>query len=288
MSPINFIAESVSMFHMPDIGLSELLDITLLCALIYYIMRWIRQTHAWALLKGIVIVVLVASVAYLFQLVTVIWVVQNALAMGIIALVILFQPELRKALEQLGRGVGTLSEHKTGIASHSIEEIANALLTMSSRKTGALICVERDVTLDDVAQTGIMIDAAITRQLIMNIFANNTPLHDGSMVIRHNRIHAAACILPLTSEDVDHELGTRHRAALGLSEVSDALVLVVSEETGSISAASSGKLARHLSEKKLRNLLNASLKNDNTRRKRRILRQLFTPSRRIKKDASES
>ena len=266
MNPFTFIQESLAMLHMPDIGFSEVLDIIILCALIYYIIRWIRQTHAWALLKGIVIVVLAALTAYLFDLVTVIWVVQNALAMGLIALVILFQPELRKALEQLGRGVGTLSDHKAGMVSQGIDEITNAIITMGAKKTGALICIERDVNLDDIAATGIPIDALCTRQLILNIFSTNTPLHDGAVIIRNNRIMAAACILPLTAEDVDHELGTRHRAALGLSEISDALVIVVSEETGAISAASAGKLARHLSENKLRKLLNAEMTEETKRR----------------------
>jgi len=259
---------------MPDIGPTELLDIIILCGIIYYILRWIRQTHAWALLKGIVIVVLIALVAFLFDLVTVIWVVQNALAMGLIALVILFQPELRKALEQLGRGVGagfsnfSAVEHtkKSGATSQSIDEIASAVITMASRRIGALICVERNVSLSDIAATGIPIDSAITRQLIMNIFAPLTPLHDGAMIISHNRVVSAACILPLTAEDIDHELGTRHRAALGVSEVSDALVIVVSEETGTVSAASTGKLERHLTEGKLRELLSAEIAEDTKRR----------------------
>ena len=268
MNPFTFVYESVALLHMPDIGLSEILDIIILSGLIYYIMRWIRQTHAWALLKGIVIVVLVALVAYIFDLVTVIWVVQNALAMGLIALVILFQPELRKALEQLGRGVGLsgLSENKKGNASYSIDEIVHAVITMATRRTGALICLERDVSLNDIANTGIPIDAFPTRQLIMNIFSDKTPLHDGAVIIRNNRIMAAACILPLTAEDVDHELGTRHRAALGVSEISDALIIVVSEETGTVSAASAGKLSRHLSEKQLRDLLGAEISEETKRR----------------------
>ena len=264
MNPFTFIQESIAMLHMPEIGFSEILDIIILCGIIYYVMRWIRQTHAWALLKGIVMVVLVALIAYLFDLVTVIWVVQNALAMGLIALVILFQPELRKALEQLGRGVGanlpSLSEHKRkGISQKTIDEIAGAAAVMSSQKIGALICLERDVILNDIEDTGIPVDAIVTRQLIMNIFTNRTPLHDGATIIRNNRIAASACILPLTAEDVGHDLGTRHRAALGVSEVSDVLVIVVSEETGTISAASGGKLVRNLSDKDLRKALSAEI-----------------------------
>ena len=258
---------------MPDIGLSEILDIAILCAVIYYILRWIRQTHAWALLKGIIIIAFMALVAFFFDLVTVIWVVQNALAMGIVALVILFQPELRKALEQLGRGVPGFSgmEHKSGMIESSIEEIESATMTMSNRRMGALICIERDVALDDIIHTGIPIDAIVTRQLIMNIFTSNTPLHDGAMVIRNNKIVAAACILPLTAEEIDHELGTRHRAALGVSEVSDTLVIVVSEETGTISVAESGKMARHLSESELHNLLHTEASNENGGSRKRLI-----------------
>jgi diadenylate cyclase len=257
--------ESLSMLHLPDIGLTEVLDIIILCGIIYYILRWIRQTRAWALLKGIVIVVLIAFVAYLFELVTVIWVVENALAMGLIALVILFQPELRKALEQLGRGVGaglsTFShqENKGAATSQSIDEITHAVVNMASRRVGALSCMERDVSLQEIADAGIPVDAAITRQLVLNVFAPMTPLHDGAMIIRGNRIVSAACILPLTAEDVDQELGTRHRAAIGLSEISDALVIVVSEETGTVSAASAGKLSRHLTEGELRELLSVGI-----------------------------
>lgn len=266
MNPFNFIYESVTLLHMPDIGISEILDIIVLCTLIYYIMRWIRQTHAWALLKGIVIIVLVALVAYIFELITVMWMLENALAMGLIALVILFQPELRKALEQLGRGMVTLPVHKGSMVVQNIDEIVYATVTMSARRTGALICLERDVSLNDIAETGIPIWALLSRQLLMNIFTNNTPLHDGAVIIRHDRIVAATCILPLTAEDIDHELGTRHRAALGLSEVSDALVIVVSEETGTISVASEGKLSRHLSEKDLREILSSEMLEETKRR----------------------
>ena len=266
MNPFTFIYESIAMLHMPDIGPTEILDIVILCAIIYYILRWIRQTHAWALLKGIVLVVILALSAYLFDLVTVIWLVQNALAMGIIALVILFQPELRKALEQLGRGMGaglsglSAADSRKSLGSHIVDEIVSAVVTMASRKIGALICLERDVALTDISQTGITIDALVSRQLIVNIFSPMSPLHDGALVMSGSRVKAAACILPLSAAgDIDHELGTRHRAAIGISEVSDALIIVVSEETGTISAASNGKLARYLSEKALRELLNAEI-----------------------------
>jgi len=267
LNPVSFIYESLSMFHMPFIGFSEILDIIILCGIIYYILRWIRKTHAWALLKGIAIVVLIALIAYIFELVTVIWLVQNTLAMGLIALVILFQPELRKALEQLGRGV-QLSSTDYGSNTTIIEELASAVATMAAHKTGALICLERDVTLAEISSTGIPIDSRITRQLIINIFEKNTPLHDGAMVIRNDRIIAAACILPLTAAEVDHELGTRHRAALGLSEISDAFIIVVSEETGAVSVTQGGKIVRHLSDSDLRTMLSTDVYKESKRRLR--------------------
>jgi len=269
MNPIAFINDFIGILRMPEIGLSQVLDITILAGLLYYILKWIRQTRAWALLKGIAIVVLVALVAFFFELETVMWMMQNALTMGLIALVILFQPELRKALEQIGRGVDLsgLTDHKSkGMQSYGIEELIAAVIIMSERKTGALICIERDVTLSDISESGLSVDALITRQLIMNIFTDRSPLHDGAMIVHNDRIVAATCILPLTNADVDHELGTRHRAAIGLSETSDAVVIVVSEETGSISIAMNGKLNRHLTEVTLRETLNAEALEETKRR----------------------
>jgi len=272
VNPFTSISEFIRTppLHLPGIGFSEVLEIILLSAIIYRIVRWISQTQAWALLKGIGIIALVALAAYVFDLVTVIWVVQNTFAMGLIALVILFQPELRKALEQLGRGVGlsgfSIADHKEGTVAHTVDELAEAVKTMSERRTGALICVERDVALSDIANTGIAIDAIVTRQLIMNLFVDKTPLHDGAIIIRSNRVLAAACILPLTAEDVDYELGTRHRAALGLSEVSDAVVVIVSEETGTISVAHKGEMTRHLTEQRLRSFLSSEITEEAKRR----------------------
>jgi diadenylate cyclase len=243
--------------YMPTVGISEVLDIIIVSALIYYILAWIRRTRAWALLKGIVIVVLAALMAFVFDLATVMWAVQNALAMGLIALVILFQPELRKALEQLGREVGLsfTQDPNEGMTHAALEELVTGVSQMAKKQTGALICIEKRATLDDIAGTGITLDAKITRQLILSIFENGNPLHDGAVIITNGRINAATCILPLTAEAVDHALGTRHRAALGLSEISDAIVVVVSEETGTISAASGGKLIRDLTEETLSSLL---------------------------------
>jgi diadenylate cyclase len=257
--------------NIPEIGVSDILDIAIVAVFIYYIIRWIRRSRAWSLLKGIVMFALLAAFAYLFNLVTVSWVVQNAFAMGLIAIVILFQPELRRALEQLGTGVIIRyvdTKTKPRISSHTVGEIVEAVKQMAGARTGALICVEREVPLGDHEHSGIPIDALVSAQLLVNIFVNKTPLHDGAVIIRNNRVTAAACILPLTENDIRHELGTRHRAAVGASEVSDALVIVVSEETGTVALADGGRLKRPMTEKQLRDLL---MKNSAQERRRLVL-----------------
>jgi diadenylate cyclase len=185
--------------------------------------------------------------------------VQNAFTMGLIVIVILFQPELRKALEQIGRGwyfsIAKPGDKVSRWSPYTVNELIRACRAMSAIKTGALVVLEQEVTLDEQERTGIPIDAVVSSQLLMNIFEKNAPLHDGAVIVRQNRVSAAACIIPLTAEDVGHDLGTRHRAAVGMSEVSDALVVVVSEETGTISVAIGGQLIRDVSEPQLRDLL---------------------------------
>ena len=248
---------------MAPIGLNEALDILIVSFLVYHVLKFIRRTHAWALLKGIAIIALIAFVSNFLDLITVNWLLENAMALGLIALVILFQPELRKALEQLGRGsnivsLAVSSEKKTAfenLEKDAANEIIKCCLSLSSERTGALICIERKVALDDISRTGVKIDAFVSGQLLINIFVDKTPLHDGGVVIRNSRIEAASCIFPLTKEQIGQKLGTRHRAATGLSEISDAVVIVVSEETGGISAAINGVLLSGLTEKKLREIL---------------------------------
>jgi diadenylate cyclase len=261
--------------NFPDwnsIGLIDIIDIVIVAMLIYFILGWIRKSRAWSLLKGIFFFAVIAALAYLFRMVTVTWVVQNAFAMGLVAVVILFQSELRKGLEQLGKGVlltgftqNTDARKNTRITIQTINEIVRAAKDMSKARTGAIICIERNVPLGEHEATGIQIDAVVSSQLIMNIFEDKTPLHDGAILIRANRVVAATCIFPLTSEDIGRELGTRHRAAVGITEVSDAFVVVVSEETGAVSAADGGKLQRHLTENQLRDLLIAAVAEDRRR-----------------------
>ena len=254
--------------YMPSIGLRDVLDILIVAFAIYKIIFWIKETRAWTLFKGIGVILVFAVLAVILQLNTIVWILSNAVSVGIIAVIVVFQPELRRALEQLGNAgffSGILKfemirvtdqTEDTGITKKTIDEILKALEKMSQAKTGALILIERGVPLGDHERTGIPIDATVTSQLLINIFEHNTPLHDGAVIIKNNRVAAATCFLPLTeSTEVSMELGTRHRAAIGASEVSDADVLVVSEETGTISLSRHGVLYRNLSTEALSKML---------------------------------
>ena len=208
-----------------------------------------------------------AAVATLLKLNTILWILSNTISVGIIAVIVVFQPELRKALEQLGKGKfffyftrGT-DETDDKATQRTVDEIVKAADKMGSVKTGALILIEQEVPLGDLERTGIPIDAIVSSQLLINIFEHNTPLHDGAVIVRRNRVAAATCFLPLTdSNEISMELGTRHRAAIGASEVSDAYVIVVSEETGAISLARGGVLYRNLTPEQLRNMISQSRK----------------------------
>jgi len=245
---------------MPTFGLFQVLDILIVATVLYLILKWVRRTQAWVLFKGIVFIAVLAFLAEVFSLATVQWVVSNTIGMGLVVVVILFQPELRKALEQLGRGQYLFplkheAEQKVHSTSHTVDEIVKATRIMSQANTGALIVLEQEVDLTEHEENGTLLDAQISAQLLLNIFERNAPLHDGAIIIRNNRISAASCILPLTTEHVDAALGTRHRAAIGISEVSDAHVLVVSEETGTISLVTDGVMQRGVSEKQIKDTL---------------------------------
>ncbi len=250
---------------------NDIIDIIIIAYIIYTVMIWIKETRAWVLLKGVLVVLFISVVAYLFELNTVWWLLEKSFSTGLIALIVIFQPELRKALEQLGKkrfmssfSINTTSDTK--ISDESIDEIIKATAIMSKARTGALILIEQEVGLGDLEQTGISIDAKISRQLLINIFENKTPLHDGAVIIRNNRISAATCILPLTDTSIDKRLGTRHRAAIGASEISDAFIVVVSEETGDISIARSGKLMRRLTETQIKETLSSGVKKEDKKK----------------------
>ncbi len=259
----------ITEFARPSIGILDILDILIVAYIIYKIIFWIKETRAWVLFKGILVILALAAVATLLKLNTIIWILSNTLSVGIIAAIVVFQPELRKALEQLGKGqfftyfTRAAEGDDDKATARTIEEIVKAADKMSAAKTGALILVEQEVPLGDLERTGIPIDAIISSQLLINIFEHNTPLHDGAVIVRRNRVAAATCFLPLTdSNEISMELGTRHRAAIGASEVSDAYVIVVSEETGAISLARGGVLYRKLTTEQLRNMLSQPLKDE--------------------------
>ena len=252
----------ITEFARPSLGISDILDILIVAYIIYKIIFWIKETRAWVLFKGILVIFALAAVAMLLKLNTILWILSNTISVGIIAVIVVFQPELRKALEQLGKGkfftAFAISSEETDdkAAQRTVDEIVKAAEKMGSVKTGALILIEQKVPLGDFERTGIPVDAIVSSQLLINIFEHNTPLHDGAVIVRRNRVAAATCFLPLTdSNEVSMELGTRHRAAIGASEVSDAYVIVVSEETGAISLARGGVLYRDLSPEQLKNMI---------------------------------
>lgn len=242
--------------------LGDLVDIISVAVLLYYIYKQIKDTRAMSLLKGLIVLGLINVVSRFFDLHVVSWILQQGMTVLLVALPVVFQPELRRALERLGRGrLLTKSQDVSDLEIDSVvSEVLSSAKVMSRERIGALIVFEREVGLGDVIDTGIEIDGRVSRELLNNIFIPNTPLHDGAVVIRNGRIMAAACLLPLTQQrSLSTELGTRHRAAIGLSEQGDAVILVVSEETGIISYAYGGHIYRGLSEDRLREALRTFL-----------------------------
>ena len=246
---------------------TDIVEMVILSFLIYQIMVWVKKTRAWGLLKGFAVLLVFIFFAWLFKMNTILWLAQNIFSLGITALVIVFQPELRKALEQLGqqnilRAVFNFEGSKEDGARFSdrtVSEIVKAVFEMGKVKTGALIVIEKNIPLNEYERTGITLDSVLTSQLLINIFEKNTPLHDGAVIVRGDRIVSATCYLPLSDNlFLSKELGTRHRAAVGISEVTDSLTIVVSEETGKISVASGGELRRDLSPEELRSQLAAA------------------------------
>ncbi len=253
---------------LPQITKTNILEIAIIAFLIYEILVWIKDTRAWTLLRGIVIILLFALAAWALKLYTILWIMENVAFVAATALVIIFQPELRRALEQLGSRnlltgllpFDTGREEDSRFTEKTISELVKASVELAKARTGALIVIEREGTLKDIERTGIAIDGLVTSQLLINIFEHNTPLHDGAVVIRGNRVTAATCYLPLSDNNkISKDLGTRHRAAVGISEVTDSMTIVVSEETGRISLAEGGELKRIPDPDSLREALRANV-----------------------------
>ena len=252
----------ITEFARPSLGISDILDILIVAYIIYKIIFWIKETRAWVLFKGILVIFALAAVAMLLKLNTILWILSNTISVGIIAVIVVFQPELRKALEQLGKGkfftafARSSEETDDKAAQRTVDEIVKAAEKMGSVKTGALILIEQKVPLGDFERTGIPVDAIVSSQLLINIFEHNTPLHDGAVIVRGNRIVAATCYLPLSDNmELSKQLGTRHRAGVGISEVTDSVTIIVSEETGQVSVAQNGRLLRNISSSQLREVL---------------------------------
>ena len=249
--------------YFPEMHLTDIVEILIIAFLVYQIMIWIKNTKAWMLLKGILVLGVFIFLAYLFQMHTILWIVRNSLTVLATALIVVFQPELRRALEKLGerKYISVVmpfdsTKDKGRFSEDTVDGIIDASYIMGKAKTGALIVVEQAIRLTEYESTGIQLDCIVSSQVLINIFEHNTPLHDGAIIIRNDRIVSATCYLPLSDNmGLSKELGTRHRAAVGLSEVSDALVIVVSEETGYVSVAQGGVLDRNISREKLREYL---------------------------------
>ena len=244
-----------------QMSLTDIIEIIIISVLIYYMLVWIKDTRAWMLLRGILVILAFVLLAVLFEMNTIVWIADKLFNVAMIAVVVIFQPEMRKALENLGRknvlaflfSFDSSKEDTGKFSDKTINEMVKACYEMGKVKTGALIVVEDEIVLSEYERTGIAVDGILTSQLLINIFEKNTPLHDGAVIVRGDRVVAATCYLPLSDNlSISKDLGTRHRAALGISESTDSLTVVVSEETGRVSLAERGSLRRINSPEELK------------------------------------
>lgn len=254
----------VNLFSSPLILLLDIIDIAILALMIYYVLRFIKDTRAAQLLKGIVLLIAFLYLSKLLNLTGTHFILNKTIEYGVLAMLIVFQPELRSVLESIGRKGFNISKIKKDRlmnfdeSEYAVDQLCDAVDRLSRTKTGALIVIERETKLGEIIKTGISLDSTIVSELLCNVFFNKAPLHDGAVIIRDFKIRAAGCFLPLSTRSIGNDLGTRHRAAIGISEVSDAVVIVVSEETGIISVVCEGTFKRNFTAETLR----ARLKND--------------------------
>ncbi len=260
----NFINEYMIWLSIPDIRLADVFEIAVLAFLIYQVIKWIKNTRAWSLVKGIAVILGFWLITLIFDLNVLQWIISNTISVGIIALIVVFQPEFRRALEQLGQrnilsSIFSFDDSKVRnemFSDYTLDEIVRTSFELARRKTGALMVIEGEILLNEFVNTGIFTDSAISSELLINIFEPNTPLHDGAAIIRGNRLVAATCYLPLSDNmRLSKDLGTRHRAGIGVSEMSDSMTIIVSEETGKVSIAKDGKLIRNIDGDYLRTKL---------------------------------
>lgn len=254
-------------FYITTPDISDIIEILILSYVIYKILMWFKSNRAWTLLKGIVLILLFTILASLFQFNTILYILKNVFSIGILAVIILFQPEFRRGLETLGRKkffdyIMHEDADERKLSDKTIYELIKTVTVLSANRTGALIVIEDKVALGEYIDTGIPVDAVVTNQLLLNIFEHNTPLHDGAVIIQGNRVVSATCYLPLSDNlGLSKELGTRHRAGVGISEITDSLTIIVSEETGKISVAYEGELERNLDADSLRDRMHKILNN---------------------------
>ena len=264
------------------ISINDVVDILIVAYLFYKILRFIKDTRAEQLFKGVIILLVATQVSGMLKLHTLYWILVKILEAGFILPFIIFQPELRAGLEHLGRntnlyrfGTQAKSAYELNVEK-VISEMLGAVYDMAGRKIGALLVLEGKTKLNEIVETGTEIDAKITKQMLCNIFIPNTPLHDGAVIIRDGKIKSAACFLPLTQrKDLSKDLGTRHRAGIGISEISDSLILIVSEETGHVSIARSGKIYRDVSKERLANILKNFYKNNSEEKGLGLVKDFF-------------
>mgnify|MGYP000087449833 FL=1 len=254
----------LSRINMPSVNIIDVIEILLISVFVYQFMVWIKYTRAYTLLKGLLVIGAFLLIAYIFKMNTILWIVSKLASALITAVIVIFQPELRKVVEQLGqkRIMASIIPFDVGkevqerFNDRTINELIKACYDMGEAKTGALIVIEQTNHLDEYVRTGITVDAVLSSQLLINIFEHNTPLHDGAVVMRGNRIVAATCYLPLSDNmELSKQLGTRHRAGVGISEVSDSVTIIVSEETGQVSVAQDGILVRDITSSQLKEIL---------------------------------
>jgi diadenylate cyclase len=267
----------LAQLHMPTVRWTDVVEILIIAFLTYHIIMWIRNTRAYSLLKGILVIVVFVMIAAIFNMTTILWIVQNVASIFFMALIVILQPELRNAMEELGQKNVFRTFFHTGskedglYSDRTVNEIVRACVAMAKVKTGALIVIRMKTPLREYERTGIDIDAVVSSQLLINIFEKNTPLHDGAVIIEGNRVTSATCYLPLSdNKSLDKNLGTRHRAGIGISECTDALTIIVSEETGQISTAYRGSLSRNLTGDALRDFLTRFQGKSNTEEKHSI------------------
>lgn len=257
----NFISTYLTKLHMPTIHWTDVAEIIILTFVAYHILVWIKNTKAWALLKGVIVIAVFIMIAVFFRMNTILWIVTHVFSIAATAIVVVLQPELRKALEELGRknffasimAFNTAKTEEGRFSDRTINEITKACVEMGKVRTGALIVIEQEQPLGEYERTGIDVDGIVSSQLLINIFEHNTPLHDGAVIVRGNRVVSATCYLPLSDNmALSKELGTRHRAGVGISEVTDSLTVIVSEENGKISVAYGGQLERGMDAERLK------------------------------------